>query len=149
MSFSFCIICRFVVQDTSLDAERLLSLIPLPSTCPISPSNSIRETLLSLFRALQHPYIHPILDVEFWEAGAALISPLNPSGSLKDLIYGENWFDDYERKYRTRGVGLDIRQVKNFQIFIFLLCLNLMKSIKLKYFRYNVLDVKYLRLCYF
>lgn len=107
-----------MVQDTSLGAERLLSLIPLPSTCPISPSNLTRDAILSLFRALQHPYIHPILDVEFWEAGAALISPLNPSGSLKDLIYGANWYDDYDRKYRIKGEGLDIRQVSSIFVFV-------------------------------
>lgn len=100
------------MRDKSLDAERLLSLTQLPSTCcPIKPSNHTRDTLLKLFRALQHPYIHPILDVEFLDAGAALISPLNHCGSLKDLIYGTKWCDDYERKYRIRGRGLHIREV--------------------------------------
>lgn len=70
-----------------------------------------RHTLLELFRSLQHPYIHPVLDIEFWDAGAALISPLNPSGSLKDLIYGSLWHEDYEKKYTCRGEGLPLRTV--------------------------------------
>ncbi|KAJ8946809.1 hypothetical protein NQ314_008794, partial [Rhamnusium bicolor] len=93
----------FIVQDNILGAERLLTLVPLPSTCPISPSQTSRDTLLELFRGLQHPYIHPVLDIEFWDSGAAVISPLNPTGSLKDLIYGSLWHDEYNKKYITRG----------------------------------------------
>ncbi|CAG9856715.1 unnamed protein product [Phyllotreta striolata] len=74
--------------DNNFGAERLLALLPLPSGCPISPSPSTRDTLLALFGSLQHPYIHPVFDVDFWDAGAAVVSPLNPAGSLKDLIYG-------------------------------------------------------------
>ncbi|XP_072394036.1 slowpoke-binding protein isoform X2 [Diabrotica undecimpunctata] len=102
----------FIVQDNILGAERLLALLPLPSTCPISPSQVTRDTLLSLFRGLQHPYIHPVLDIEFWDAGAAVVSPLNPTGSLKDLIYGSVWHEDYEKKYTSRGEGLSLRTVQ-------------------------------------
>lgn len=105
---------RFTVQDTSLGAERLLTLVPLPSMCPLNPSTTTRDTLLELFRGLQHPYIHPVLDIEFWDAGAALISPLNPSGSLKDLIYSSPWHEDYDKKYTCRGEGLPLRTVRKF-----------------------------------
>ncbi|XP_018574810.1 slowpoke-binding protein-like [Anoplophora glabripennis] len=103
---------RFIVQDNILGAERLLTLVPLPSTCPIGPSQATRDTLLVLFRGLQHPYIHPVLDIEFWDAGAAIISPLNPSGSLKDLIYGVLWHDEYDKKYVSKGEGLPLRTVQ-------------------------------------
>lgn len=104
---------RFIVQDHTLGAERLLSLVPLPPTCPINPSQATRDTLLELFRGLQHPYIHPVLDVEFWDAGAALISPLNPAGSLRDVIHAANWQDDCDVKYAERGTGLPLRTVRN------------------------------------
>ena len=102
---------RFVVQDKTLTAERLLTLVPLPTSCPIKPSKFSRDSLLSLFRCLQHPYIHPVLDVEFWDNSAALFSPLNPSGSLKDIIYGCAWQEDCDRKYTRKGGGLPLRQV--------------------------------------
>ncbi|CAH0564179.1 unnamed protein product [Brassicogethes aeneus] len=102
----------FIVQDNTLTAERLLSLVPLPSDCPLNPSQQTRETLLELFRGLQHPYIHPVLDIEFWEAGAALVSPLNPSGSLRDVIYGANFSHDCQEKYADRGAGLALRTVQ-------------------------------------
>ncbi|XP_025829573.1 slowpoke-binding protein isoform X2 [Agrilus planipennis] len=102
----------FIVQDTELGAERLLSLVGLPSTCPITPSPETRRTFLSLFRGLQHPYIHPILDLEFWDSQVALISPLNLTGSLKDLIYGTYWHDDWELKSNKKGIGLPLWQVQ-------------------------------------
>ncbi|XP_057654084.1 slowpoke-binding protein isoform X2 [Diorhabda carinulata] len=102
----------FIVQDNILGAERLLALLPLPSNCPISPSQATKDTLLALFRGLQHPYIHPILDIEFWDAGAAVITPLNPTGSLKDLIYGSAWHEDYEKKYTSKSEGLSLRTIQ-------------------------------------
>ncbi|XP_017782525.1 PREDICTED: slowpoke-binding protein isoform X2 [Nicrophorus vespilloides] len=102
----------FVIKDKSLGAERLLSLVEVPQQCPLQTTATTRETMLELFRSLQHPYIHPILDVEFWDIGAAFICPLNYSGSLKDLIYGENWQEDHGRKYSGKGQGLPYRQVQ-------------------------------------
>ncbi|KAJ8959119.1 hypothetical protein NQ318_022376 [Aromia moschata] len=96
---------EFTVQDNVLGAERLLTLAPLPSHCPLSPSQATRDTFLELFRGLQHPYVHPVLDVEFWDAGVAVVTPLNPSGSLKDLIYGSVWHEAYDKKYASRGGG--------------------------------------------
>ncbi|ERL90137.1 hypothetical protein D910_07491, partial [Dendroctonus ponderosae] len=61
---------------------------------------------------LQHPYIHPVLDIDFWKDEAAIFAPLNPTGSLKDLIYQSFWQDDYEKKYVCRGEGLPLRTVQ-------------------------------------
>ncbi|XP_074027610.1 slowpoke binding protein isoform X3 [Leptinotarsa decemlineata] len=102
----------FIVQDNILGAERLLTLVTLPSSCLINPSQSTKDTLLELFRGLQHPYIHPVLDIEFWEGGAAIISPCNPAGSLKDLIYSSVWHKEFDKKYVGRGEGLSIRTVQ-------------------------------------
>lgn len=70
-----------------------------------------------MFRGLQHPYIHPVLDIDFWKDGTAIFTPLNPTGSLKDLIYQSFWQDDYEKKYVSRGVGLPIRTVSIHNIY--------------------------------
>ncbi|CAH1993719.1 unnamed protein product [Acanthoscelides obtectus] len=115
----------FTIQDKNLGAERLLTLLPLPSTCPLSCRSETHDTLLELFRGLQHPYIHPILDVEFWSGGgdtsgggsstppaAAFIAPLNPAGSLKDMIYGVDWREPYDRKYSVKGQGLTLKTIQ-------------------------------------
>ncbi|KAK9888103.1 hypothetical protein WA026_000378 [Henosepilachna vigintioctopunctata] len=93
----------FTVHDNILGADRLLILLPLPSTCPILLNENNKETLIELFRGIQHPYIHPILDIEFWEAGVSLITPLNLDGSLRDLIYGSPWDEEYSQKYAGKG----------------------------------------------
>ncbi|CAG9773920.1 unnamed protein product [Ceutorhynchus assimilis] len=102
----------FTVHDRSLGAERLLTLVPLPSTCPITPCPETRDTLLELFRGLQHPYILPVLDIDFWKEGAVIVSPLNPTGSLRDLIYGSFWQEDCDKKYSARGEGLSLRTIQ-------------------------------------
>lgn len=71
------------------------------------------ETILELFRGIQHPYIHPVLDIEFWDRNMALITPLNQTGSLRDLIYGSLWHEEYEKKYKCRGDGLPLGTVMN------------------------------------
>lgn len=109
--FQLLLSCRFIVQDNVLGAERLLIALPLPPSCPISPSQTTRLTLLEIFRGLQHPYIHPVLDVEFWDKNAGIITPLNPAGSLKDLIYDSVWHDEYGPKYNKRGNGLPLGTV--------------------------------------
>lgn len=118
MYYTFNIHGRFIVQDKVLGAERLLIVLPLPSTCPINPSQTTRETLLELFRGLQHPYIHPVLDIEFWELTAGIITPLNPAGSLKDLIYDSVWHEEYDPKYNKRGNGLPLGTVSIKIIFV-------------------------------
>lgn len=103
----------FIVKDKHVDAERLLTLVDLPSAAPIKPNAATKQILMDLFRSLHHPYVLPILDVEFWDlthgAGAAVVSPLSADGSLKDLIYrGEH----YERRHAGRGRGLPYRQIQ-------------------------------------
>jgi len=81
----------FKVRDTSMKTERLLTLVPLSSNCAIECNPSTRGTILELFLALQHPYIYPVLDLDFREVSGhtyvILVLPFNNMGSLKDLIY--------------------------------------------------------------
>ena len=81
----------FVVRDTSVKTERLLTLVPLSPNCPIECNPSTRGTILELFLALQHPYIYPVLDLDFRDVSGQtyviLVLPFNNKGSLKDLIY--------------------------------------------------------------
>jgi hypothetical protein len=42
---------------------------------------------MELFRALHHPYIYPVLDLELCNGHALTVLPFNARGSLKDLIY--------------------------------------------------------------
>ena len=74
-----------------MKTERLLTLVPLSANCAIECNPSTRGTILELFLALQHPYIYPVLDLDFREVSGQtyviLVLPFNNKGSLKDLIY--------------------------------------------------------------
>lgn len=80
-----------MVRDTALKTDRLLTLTPLTRNCSLSISPSTKDILNNLFLALQHPYILPVLDLDFINYDdqnyVILIQPIN-QGSLKDLIYG-------------------------------------------------------------
>nr|CAD7409058.1 unnamed protein product [Timema cristinae] len=106
----------FVVRDTSIKTERLLTLVPRGPNCPIQCNPSTRDTILNLFLALQHPYIYPVLDLDFRDVATQtyviLVLPFNNKGSLKDLIYKSKWQDDWGQKYSQRSAGLPLSQVQ-------------------------------------
>lgn len=83
----------FIVRDSSVKTERLLTLVPKSANCPIQCDSDTRQIILDLFLALHHPYIYPVLDLEFREGAQnsqtfiVLVLPFNSKGSLKDLIY--------------------------------------------------------------
>ncbi|XP_014212596.2 slowpoke-binding protein [Copidosoma floridanum] len=108
----------FVVQDTLLKTDRLLTLAPLNRNCSLSIKPSTRDVLNKLFLTLQHPYICPILDLEFVKYEdqdyVVLVQPIN-QGSIKDIIYGIErncWNEDWSQKYGSRGKGLPIPQIQ-------------------------------------
>ncbi|XP_033229141.1 slowpoke-binding protein isoform X1 [Belonocnema kinseyi] len=108
----------FMVRDISLKTDRLLTLTPLNQKCSLEISPSTKDVLNHLFLALQHPYICPVLDLEFIEYEgmnyAILVQPIN-HGSLKDLIYGIErncWNEDWGQKYAARGRGLTLPQIQ-------------------------------------
>ncbi|XP_008207787.1 slowpoke-binding protein isoform X2 [Nasonia vitripennis] len=108
----------FVVRDSLLKTERLLTLAPLNRNCQLSLGPSTRDVLNKLFLALQHPYVCPILDLEFVKHEsqdyAVLVQPIN-QGSLKDIIYGIErncWNEDWSQKYGSRGKGLPVSQIQ-------------------------------------
>ncbi|CAH2044185.1 unnamed protein product, partial [Iphiclides podalirius] len=104
----------FAIHDKSIKADRLMSLVPLTSKCPIEPSERSRELLVELFRALHHPYIYPVLELQLCSGHALTILPFNPRGSLKDLIYKSTWHEEYSKKYNQSGTGLPAWQVATF-----------------------------------
>lgn len=85
----------FLLNDTSVRTDRLMTIIPLPSDCvaleELRPCDSPKSILMELLGSLQHPYIYPILDLELFISNhrnfACLVMPFNARGSLKDLIY--------------------------------------------------------------
>ncbi|KAG7197781.1 hypothetical protein KM043_001597 [Ampulex compressa] len=108
----------FAVRDNSLKTDRLVTLVPFSRNCSLSVCPSTKEALNNLFLALQHPYICPIFDLEFFEHDSQkyviLVQPIS-QGSLKDLIYGIErncWNEDWSQKYGSRGKGLPLPQVQ-------------------------------------
>lgn len=88
----------FMLNDTTVRTDRLMTLIPLPADCvaleELSPSDSPKGVLMELLGSLQHPYIYPVLDLGIFFSKqthyACLVMPFNARGSLKDLIYKVN-----------------------------------------------------------
>ncbi|KAK1119413.1 hypothetical protein K0M31_013244 [Melipona bicolor] len=108
----------FVVRDTSLKTDRLITLAPLNRNCSLSITPLTKNILNDLFLALQHPYICPIFDIDFLEFESqnyvVVVQPIS-QGSLKDLIYGierTGWNEDWNQKYGSRGKGLPLPQVQ-------------------------------------
>ncbi|CAD0202436.1 unnamed protein product [Chrysodeixis includens] len=104
----------FAIHDNSIKTDRLLTLMPLTSKCPIEQGERSKGLIMELFRALHHPYIYPVLDLELCNGHALTVLPFNARGSLKDLIYKSTWNDEYGRKYGTAGTGLPAWQVARF-----------------------------------
>lgn len=81
----------FIVRDTSLKTDRLITLVPLTKNCSLNITPMTKNVLNDLFLALQHPYICPIFDIDFLEYDnknyVIVVQPIS-QGSLKDLIYG-------------------------------------------------------------
>lgn len=72
----------------------LLTLPPDSVALEELPSDDIENpkgVLMELLGSLQHPYIYPVLDLGFLHTVtnhyACLVTPFNPRGSLKDLIF--------------------------------------------------------------
>ncbi|OAD57026.1 Slowpoke-binding protein [Eufriesea mexicana] len=108
----------FIVRDTSLKTDRLVTLAPLSRNCSLSITPLTKNILNDLFLALQHPYICPIFDIDFLEFESQnyviVVQPIS-QGSLKDLIYGierTGWNEDWNQKYGSRGKGLPLPQVQ-------------------------------------
>ncbi|KAI5637808.1 slowpoke-binding protein [Phthorimaea operculella] len=104
----------FAIHDNSIKTDRLLTLMPLTNKCPIDTCDRSRGLILELFRALHHPYIYPVLDLELTSGHALTVMPFNARGSLKDLIYKSTWNEEYSRKYGSVGTGLPAWQVARF-----------------------------------
>ncbi|XP_063829686.1 slowpoke-binding protein isoform X1 [Ostrinia nubilalis] len=104
----------FAIHDNSIKTDRLLTLMPLTNKCPVEPTERSRGLIMELFRALHHPYICPVLDLELCNGHALAVLPFNSRGSLKDLIYKSTWNDEYPRKYGSTGTGLPAWQVARF-----------------------------------
>ncbi|EEB11577.1 Slowpoke-binding protein, putative [Pediculus humanus corporis] len=106
----------FVVRDSSVKTERLLSVVPKTVKCPIRCDSESRSVILDLFLALQHPYIYPILDINFRDVGdncyIFTTLPLNDKGSLKDFIYKSRWEDNWGQKYFHKSNGLPMSQIQ-------------------------------------
>ncbi|XP_050677186.1 slowpoke-binding protein isoform X2 [Leptidea sinapis] len=104
----------FAIHDNSLKTKRLLTLMPLTSTCPIEPCERTQGLIIELLRALHHPYIYPVLDLEICNGHALAVVPFNSKGSLKDLLYKSTWSEEYLKKYNSVGSGLPASQVARF-----------------------------------
>ncbi|XP_013105468.2 uncharacterized protein LOC106085679 isoform X3 [Stomoxys calcitrans] len=110
----------FLVTDSSVRTDRLMTMLTLPPDCvafeDLSPNDSPKNILMELLGSLHHPYIYPVLDLGFLHISsgnfACLVTPFNSRGSLKDLIYKAQWNEPWSRKYTRKPNGLPVTQVQ-------------------------------------
>uniref|UniRef100_A0A1I8M9D8 Protein kinase domain-containing protein n=1 Tax=Musca domestica TaxID=7370 RepID=A0A1I8M9D8_MUSDO len=110
----------FLVTDSSVRTDRLMTMLTLPPDCvafeDLSPNESPKSILMELLGSLHHPYIYPVLDLGFLHISsgnfACLVTPFNSRGSLKDLIYKAQWNEPWSRKYTRKPNGLPVTQVQ-------------------------------------
>lgn len=106
----------FIVRDTFLKTDRLITLAPLTKNCSLNITPMTKNVLNDLFLALQHPYICPIFDIDFLEYDnknyVIVVQPIS-QGSLKDLIYGVSNHDKLNNKQIEK-----INKVLEYYIFI-------------------------------
>ncbi|KAG5675994.1 hypothetical protein PVAND_005850 [Polypedilum vanderplanki] len=92
----------FLLNDSTIKTDRLMTLIPLPPNCVC-----LRGTAI-IRMSTRHLGFHNTETQHF----ACLVTPFNPRGSLKDLIYKSQWNEPYNRKYTKKSCGLPISQVQ-------------------------------------
>uniref|UniRef100_T1IRE2 Protein kinase domain-containing protein n=1 Tax=Strigamia maritima TaxID=126957 RepID=T1IRE2_STRMM len=106
----------FLVRDTNLKTERLLTMLPQTLHSPVHFSSVSKKTLSELFLALQHPYIYPVLDVDVKtltdDEYVMVILPYNTKGSLKDIIHKARCQADWHDKYHHPSNGLPLATVQ-------------------------------------
>ena len=92
----------------------LLSMVPLYDQCSLQLDTEGVQTLTDLLHSLQHPYIYPVVEIDYIPPDknfVVVIQPLAPKGSLKDLIYKTNPIGDWSSKYSARKKGLSEEEV--------------------------------------
>ncbi|XP_055326371.1 slowpoke-binding protein-like [Sitodiplosis mosellana] len=113
----------FLLNDTTVRTNRLMTWIPLPADCvaleELAPFNSPKGIMMELLASLQHPYIYPVLDLGIFNSNqtnfACLVMPINERGSLKDYIYKAiRWNEPWRRKYAKKSICLTLPQVQRF-----------------------------------
>ncbi|KAM7449617.1 hypothetical protein ABFA07_002536 [Porites harrisoni] len=106
----------FLVRDSQQGIDAVLTMVPWNTQCVISFTKSTKKTLKELFSLLQHPYLFPVMDVDFViEHNLVMfIHPYRSTGSLKDIIYGSRPQSSWQQKYQAKGKSLSLTQIRNY-----------------------------------
>lgn len=104
----------FLVRKVRSSKDLIMTVWKKSPNCPVPFDVATQKTLKELFRAISHPYIWPVLDLDLWEEQNLVISvqTYKRSGSLKDHIYGVSPNGYVEDKYGLHGRSLPINQLK-------------------------------------
>ncbi|KAF0695727.1 Aste57867_13463 [Aphanomyces stellatus] len=104
----------FLVDFSDLSGESkcriVLSVLPAHASLLVAATAASLNTykLKSLLVSLRHPFLFPILDVEYAKhpGGLLVVQPLAPAGSLKDLLHRKaSPCAPYATKYTMRRSG--------------------------------------------
>lgn len=106
----------FLVHDSQLEKDVVLTLVPWNTQCAVSFTKGTKKTLKELFSVLQHPCLFPILDIDFVfdHKLVMFVHPFQSGGSLKDIIYGSNPKSSWDQKYQVKGKPLSLIQIRSY-----------------------------------
>ncbi|XP_065900886.1 probable inactive serine/threonine-protein kinase slob2 [Dysidea avara] len=105
-----------VKQDNPPLADHMMmTMTPQHLKCSINLSTD-KKTLNQLFFSLQHPFVHPIIEVDYMtdKSVVVMISPISARGSMKDFIYRTRPLINWSAKYNGRGTPLPSKQTALF-----------------------------------
>ncbi|PIK47648.1 putative slowpoke-binding protein isoform X2 [Apostichopus japonicus] len=106
----------FLVRQMRQTKDLIMNVWKKSPNCPLQFDGTTQKTLKELFRAISHPYIWPVLDLDLWTDQSLVISVQNyeKRGSLKDHIYGVSPNNYVEDKYGMKGRALPSNELKLF-----------------------------------
>ncbi|GAB1597978.1 slowpoke-binding protein-like [Argonauta hians] len=106
----------FLVHDSLIGRKSLLSAVRYDLKMALPFSQETESSLRVFDQYIKHPYIMPLIKIEFLlEDDVIVVSrPFSPSGSLKDEIYQSRCLDNYKDKYNNHGQPLPLGQIQTY-----------------------------------
>lgn len=94
----------FLVDQISVNIKRMLCITPVGQlfTTNVNTESKV-ETLKSILKKIEHPYILSIIDLDYRKEKFtfSVFREFFPSGSLRDLIHKSKPLESYSSKYST------------------------------------------------
>ncbi|KAG1650461.1 Slowpoke-binding protein [Nymphon striatum] len=112
----------FLVNDSIIKTDRLMTITRISEKSPLLQlydDEDAQKAVFELFLALQHPFIQPVLDINYKlvkeQMYVVIVFPFNKTGCLKDLIYNTKCQDTFAGKNNTSSSKpLEVAQIRTY-----------------------------------